>query len=333
MNFFENQGANDAIPIMLTSTDRDPFGCTQDQGVEKNQAKPIFGQFALEIARVDGSYEWIRPHFGRLMRFYDRWFTRYAAPCGLITWGADVAIGVDNDPATYGRPEFSSANLLLNCLLYQDLLAARQIAEALKLTADAGILQARAEKLRRAILAECWDPIDRFFYSVDVQCRDARDKYIPKEFPKGMDMEWSSLPLKIKSFTGFLPMWCGIAASEQARDLVERHLKNPAEFAAVWGVPSLSKAEKMYSPGTNSSNPSNWLGPVWIISNYMVYEGLRRYGYNTEAAALADNTTRLLANDLKRTGTLHEYYNPDTGAPNFNAGFLSWNTLIGLMQK
>jgi hypothetical protein len=38
-------------------------------------------------------------------------------------WGDDVAIGDDNDPTTFGRPFFSSANLLLNCLFYQDLLA------------------------------------------------------------------------------------------------------------------------------------------------------------------------------------------------------------------
>ena len=42
---------------------------------------------------------------------------------GLLVWGDDVAIGNDNDPTTFGRPFFSSANLLLNCLFHQDLTA------------------------------------------------------------------------------------------------------------------------------------------------------------------------------------------------------------------
>jgi putative isomerase len=88
----------------------------------------------------------------------------------------------------------------------------------------------------------------------------------------------------------------------------------------------------MYDPATDSANPSNWLGPVWIVASYMVYEALNRYGYHADAKSLADKTRKLLERDLEQTGTVHECYHPDTGTPNFNGGFLSWNLLAVLMK-
>jgi len=32
-----------------------------------------------------------------------------------------------------------------------------------------------------------------------------------------------------------------------------------------------------------SSNPSNWLGPVWILVNYLVWKSLMRYGFEGAA--------------------------------------------------
>jgi putative isomerase len=77
-----------------------------------------------------------------------------------------------------------------------------------------------------------------------------------------------------------------------------------------------------------SSNPSNWLGPVWIIANYFVWKALKRYGYKREADALADKTIRLLSRDLEINGSLNEYYHPDTGAALSHKGYITWNLLV-----
>jgi putative isomerase len=76
-----------------------------------------------------------------------------------------------------------------------------------------------------------------------------------------------------------------------------------------------------------SSNPSNWLGPVWIIVNYFTWKGLQHYGFRKEAGDLADKTLALLALDLARNGSLNEYYHPDTGAALSHKGFIDWNLL------
>ena len=51
-----------------------------------------------------------------------------------------------------------------------------------------------------------------------------------------------------------------------------------------------------------SSNPSNWLGPVWIIVNYLVWAGVKRYGFEAEAQDLADKTLPPFAGGDDRCG-------------------------------
>jgi putative isomerase len=245
---------------------------------------------------------------------------------GLLVWGNDVAIGNDNDPTTFGRPFFSSANLLLNCLFYQDLKAATELARRLNRPDDRQRLSAQAGTLGEQIRKYCWDPRDRFFYTVDVQCVDRRRELIPAVRP-GMDMSWQCLPLRVQTFTGFLPLWCGLATPEQARALVQTNYMADDRFRGDWGVRSLSSKESMYCMDF-SSDPSNWLGPVWIIVNYFVWKGLTDFGFQGEAGKLADKTLRLLSTDLATNGSLNEYYHPDNGRALSHGGFMDWNLLV-----
>jgi putative isomerase len=109
--------------------------------------------------------------------------------------------------------------------------------------------------------------------------------------------------------------------------MVEEHLDNPKTLGAPFGIRSLSKMEKMYGLYA-SSNPSNWDGPVWGISNYMVFRGLAKYGFQGEAREMADKTIDLFGRDFQNSGTLHEFYDPDTGEPIMNKGFQNWNYLV-----
>ena len=59
----------------------------------------------------------------------------------------------------------------------------------------------------------------------------------------------------------------------------------------------------------------------------MVFRGLVKYGYLTEAKDLAKKTISLFENDIISSGELHEYYDPESGAPIMNPGFQNWNLL------
>jgi putative isomerase len=327
MNFLDHQSDEGRIPIMIDVRNSDLFGSLKKASPNiQNQAKPVFGQLALTIADELGTVDWLAPVFEKLVRFYDSWVLGNQTSSGLLVWGDDVAIGNDNDPTTFGRPFFSSANLLLNTLFYSDLKAAAELAKRLNRPVDEQRLSKQALALGETIQKLCWDPRDSFYYTVDVQCVDRRAELIPT-VKRGMDMSWQSLPLRVQVFTGFLPLWCGLATPEQAKLLVEKNYLADQRFRGDWGVRSLASSETMYSMAF-SSNPSNWLGPVWIIVNYFVWKGLRDFGFHDEADELRDKTLRLLAGDLEKNGSLNEYYHPDTGAALSHKGFMDWNLLV-----
>jgi len=327
LNFLDRQSDEGRLPIMLSGSNPDTFGSVAPgpRPNHKNQAKPVFGQLALLAAPEGTGLQWLAPHFDRLLKFYDSWTANNESQIGLLVWGDDVAIGNDNDPTTFGRPFFSSANLLLNTLYYQDLRASAELARRLGRPEDERRLSQLALALGANLLKYCWDPRDQFFYTVDTQCVDLRARLI--SFKRGMDMSWKCLPLRIQTFTGFLPLWCNLATAEQAGALVQANYLADQRFRGDWGVRSLSSKESMYCMNF-SSNPSNWLGPVWIIVNYFVWQGLRNYGFRQEAQDLADKTLKLLAADVAAHGSLNEYYHPDTGAPLSHKGFMDWNLLV-----
>ena len=327
LNFLDHQSEDGRIAIMIDVANPDPLGCLKKTCPNiHNQAKPVFSQLALLVADQTGDVQWLAPQFENLLHFYDSWELGNQAKIGLLVWGDDVGIGDDNDPTTFGRPYFSSANMLLNSLYYEDLRAAAELARRLHRPQDQKHLTRQADEQGRRMQQYCWDSRDRFYYTVDVQCKDRRAELLPG-IAEGMPMSWQCLPLRIQMFTGFLPMWCSLATPQQAADLVKLHYLNDQTFHAAYGVRSLSKQETMYSLA-RSGNPSNWLGPIWIIANYFVWKGLKNYGYKAEAANLADKTLRLLASDLATSGSLNEYYDPDTGAPLSHQGFVDWNMLV-----
>ncbi len=327
LTFFQHQRREGRIPLVINPVMPPDGGLRMDAPNHQNQAKPVFGQLALLLADRTGSAEFLRPHFEPLLRFYESWYLGNMSKPGLFVWGDDVCIGNDNDPTTYGRPYFSSANLLLNCLFYQDLGAALTLAQRLgRPAAEQASLAARRQALGDAIQRHCWDERDAFYYTADVQVVDRRSELLPG-IPQGMATSWQVLPLRIQTFTGFLPLWCGLASPAQAARLLERNWFADDRLRGAWGVRSLGRQEPMYSM-VASGNPSNWLGPVWIIANYFVWKGLVAYGQTQAADALASDTVRLLVKSLAETGSLNEYYHPDTGAALSHPGFMDWDMLV-----
>ncbi len=330
LNFLDVQSDEGRLPMVMDVKKQDPLGALpHDRPKGQNQAKPVFAQIAALVAAETGDVAWLAPYFDKLLRFYASWAKDNQSATGLFVWGNDVAIGNDNDPTTFGRPDYSSANLLLNCLFFEELKAAADLAGRLNRPDDQGRLAVQAKTLGNSIQAYCWDPRDQFYYTADVQVVDRRKELIPSVRP-GMDTSWKSLPLRIQTFTGFLPLWCGLATADQAKALVQTNYLKDDRLRAPWGIRSLSNKEAMYSL-LFSSNPSNWLGPVWIIANYLAWKGFKAYGFDAEARDLADKTIHLLANDLAVNGSLNEYYDPDTGKALSHKGFLNWNMLASEM--
>jgi putative isomerase len=67
-----------------------------------------------------------------------------------------------------------------------------------------------------------------------------------------------------------------------------------------------------------------------MVENYVAWDMMMKYGHQAEAEDLAQRVLNLVNRDIAETGTLHEYYSPETGKPLNNAGLLSWNPLVTL---
>jgi putative isomerase len=296
--------------------------------------KPVLAQHAAFITRENGGdAEWIREAFYHLQAFVNNYKNHHRhMATGLYYWQSDVAIGVDNDPATFFRPEKSSASIYLNCLMYKELLAMVYLADRLNLSDVGKEFATDAAALKEAVQDHCWDERDGFYYSVDLNLRplvNREDNTLGRSFMihAGYPRDYHCLIQRIEVWSCFMPMWAGIATPEQAERMVKEHYKDPRTFHSPSGVRTLSKMEKMYSLRA-SANPSNWRGPVWGVSNYMVFRGLADYGYQEEAREMALKTLMLFGRDFEKNGALHEYYEPETGEPMCNIGFQNWNFLV-----
>ncbi len=290
-----------------------------------NMHKPCLAQHAAFLVKQNnGDAEWLRDYGYALQSFINNYRNHHRHECGLYFWQDDVAIGVDNDPCTFGRPPRSSGSIFLNCLMYRELLALSYVLRQLDLGETAAHYEADAAKLRDAIQNYCWDERDGFFYSVDLNLTPTKSRVW--EPHAGQLRDWPCLIQRIGVWSGFLALRAGIATPEQAPRCAS-HYRNPETFGCMAGIRTLSKLEKMYNVRA-SGNPSSWLGPVWGVSNYLTFRGFVRYGLDEDAQDLAKKTVALFGRDLERFGSLHEYYQPDNGEPALNRGFQNWNYLV-----
>lgn len=323
LDFLEFQDGDGRIPINIKAQEASVFDLKE--GTEVNIHKPCLAQQAVLVSEKYGSCEWLRGGYKKLVRFAD-WYKENAfhKESGLYFWINDFAIGIDNDPCTFYRPDKSTGSVFLNCLMYGELNAMEKIAEKLGEEDDASRFGREAEELKRAIQKQCWDERDGFFYSADINLRPVDPaEWLHSGDPRG----YQSLPMRIGVWAGFLAMYYKIATEEQAERMVKEHFLNEKTFCAPYGVRSLSKAEKMYHVA-KTGNPSCWTGPIWANANYMTYVGLKEYGYSVQAKELAEKTVRLFGRDIQSCGEMHEYYDPETGAGVCNRGFQSWNLLV-----
>jgi len=66
----------------------------------------------------------------------------------------------------------------------------------------------------------------------------------------------------------------------------------------------------------------NWRAKTWIPTNYMIYHGLRAYGYRELASLVAHYTHQLV-----KTAGDWEYYDAETGEGNGLDPFWGWSLL------
>jgi hypothetical protein len=114
--------------------------------------------------------------------------------------------------------------------------------------------------------------------------------------------------------------------------MVAEHLTNENEFWLPYPVASYAKTEPDYYQGShllpNGSHECNWRGSTWAPTNYMIFQGLMRYGQVDVARELA---RRLFEMAVVKNPILREYYNAETGEGLGQTNFWGFTALYYVM--
>jgi hypothetical protein len=123
-------------------------------------------------------------------------------------------------------------------------------------------------------------------------------------------------PIRKPGIAGFLPLFADAGVAARHPRLVQRLESWLAQVA--YGVPS-------FEPGSPGFEPQRyWRGPVWLIVNWMLIDGLRQNGRADLAERIRRNSLAL----VERAG-FAEYFNPLTGESRGGSGF-SWTAAMYL---
>jgi alpha,alpha-trehalase len=173
----------------------------------------------------------------------------------------------------YGGATHHFAAVCLNSLLYKEEMDLAGMAQRLGKRAEAGTWRGRAAARRAAMDRYLWDAEARTYFDYDFVA-GKRSTYLYA--------------------TMVCPLWAGAATKEQARGVVGR-LK---ELEKPGGV-----AMSTQQTGVQWDLPFGW-APLQLLA----VEGLQRYGYAAEARGIAGKWLRMIVENFRREGTLHEKY-------------------------
>lgn len=145
--------------------------------------------------------------------------------------------------------------------------------------------------------------------SLDLLWSDDKKSYFSRNFETFELIEQPSI-------MAFLPLYAGSISQKRAQRLVTQ--LRSKDWWLAYPIPSVPKSSPYFDTARY------WQGPTWLNTNWMICDGLRRYGYEAEAQAIEQRSLELVANK-----GAYEYFSPVDGTPAGAKNF-SWTAAIAL---
>jgi hypothetical protein len=156
-------------------------------------------------------------------------------------------------------------------------------------------------KTTNGLNQKCWSGADQFYYDYDLRSREL---------------------IRIKVSGGLMPLFAGVCSTEQAAGLKDTMMRSFKENGYTL-CPSCAIDEPAFDP------LKYWRGPVWINVNWMLYHGLRRYGFHDEASLVRSESIALI-----EANGFYEYFDPRPGLPqdqrHLGGNHFSWTAALYL---
>jgi len=127
----------------------------------------------------------------------------------------------------------------------------------------------------------------------------------------------------VSTWAALAPLALPDLPEEIGRRLVEEQLLDPERYWLNVPPSSVSAQEPSFEPNRGPGwKLRYWRGPTWVNAAWLLWLGMRRLGYETEAGGMAER----LVPAVLREG-LREYYDPHTGE-GLGARDFAWTSLI-----
>jgi neutral trehalase len=182
---------------------------------------------------------------------------------------------------------FTIEDINFNCIFIRANTHLQHIAKSIREELPEDLVK-QMHKTEKA-LEQLWDPYTNQYYSRD---------FITHKL------------LKTPSIATLMPLYAGTVSEERAAKLVKL-IEDERQFGPAYPLPSVPLNSDYFSP------KRYWQGPSWVNTNWLIIDGLERYGYKDHAAALRESTIEM----VNKSGC-SEYFNPITGeavgAPDFS---------------
>jgi hypothetical protein len=275
---------------------------------EPTTSAPFFSWINWEIYQVSKDKKFLAEAYDSGVK-YMNWLTenRDKDKDGLYEWGpygiienvrdwynavfqvsAERYLDVDKEDIS---DELECLDLILMVIKETGCLSA--MAEELGKKQEAKDWLAKADKTIGLVNEMMWDKNSKFFYSINM---------------KDHSFFFMDRDLKRQEIIGFLPLWAQATDKERA-DLLVQSLTDTTKFWRKYGVPTLAADDEWYSPYVDYC--CKWNGPVWLLWDYMVFDGLVNYGFDDIAVKLADKMTLAVTEQLSKNHNYWESYSPD----------------------
>lgn len=197
-----------------------------------------------------------------------------------------------NSAAILNRSLFAIEDLAFNSILIRANEHLTNIARSIRAEVPTDLQ--KSMQLTRQAFEKLWDPYTEMYY--------------PRDFV-------THRLIKEPSIATLLPLYAGCISKERAALLVKM-LENERTFGPPYPIPSTPLNTPWFS------EERYWQGPAWFNTNWLIIDGLKRYGYRHHAEALEEVMLEL----IERHGC-YEYYNPINGNP-LGARDFSWTAAL-----
>ncbi|MDH4217968.1 MAG: alpha,alpha-trehalase [Candidatus Aminicenantes bacterium] len=306
-------------------------------GTPDRSEPPIGSYVVLKCFQKDGDLEFLQYAYPFLKRWHSFWKAkkpngqarRDGNGDGLLEWGSDTELVASDVPSweedasgetraswesgqddlpNWDRAIFNedTGTLTMNCLdlnaLYTlDAWSLAEIAKILKYESEFSSYLAEYNHMKDLINRYLWDETEGFYF----------DRY------------WDGRFSEKKAASNFYPLIAKIPDQDRAL-LMIRRLLNEREFWGEYVIPTISRDDPAFK------DQEDWRGKVWPPPNYLIYQGLKAYGFDAVASEVAKKSAALFLRSWENFQLCSENFDSRTGEAG-GRRFRSWGPLFALI--